>query len=368
MTLRLAGSTSGYTEIDAPAVAGSNTIVLPSSNGAGGQLLRNSSTAGTLQFDSNVSIDSSDRLLVGTSAARTKFFNVDTYSPFVQFESANSENPGRFVSIVFGDNSFIGPVFVLGKHRSDSVGAYTVAQSGDEAGQVSFQAADGTRFVECAQIRAEVDGTPGTNDMPGRLIFSTTPDGTASLIPQIIIMNSGEVRFQNHIAGAGNVGSCFRPVGASVDQLRMISANTGAATLQVFANNNGDIGSITTSGSATAYNTSSDYRLKENVTPVPDGITRLQQLKPSRFNFIADPGKTVDGFLAHEAQAVVPECVTGTKDAVDEDDNPVYQGIDQSKLVPLLTAALQEAITRIEQLETTNADLATRLSALEAQP
>jgi hypothetical protein len=148
----------------------------------------------------------------------------------------------------------------------------------------------------------------------------------------------------------------------------MISANTGAATLQVFANNNGDIGSITTSGSATAYNTSSDYRLKENVTPVPDGITRLQQLKPSRFNFIADPGKTVDGFLAHEAQAVVPECVTGTKDAVDEDDNPVYQGIDQSKLVPLLTAALQEAITRIEQLETTNADLATRLSALEAQP
>jgi hypothetical protein len=82
-----------------------------------------------------------------------------------------------------------------------------------------------------------------------------------------------------------------------------------------------------------------------------DGITRLQQLKPSRFNFIADPAKTVDGFLAHEAQAVVPECVTGEKDAVDDDGNPVYQGIDQSKLVPLLTAALQEAIGRIETLE-----------------
>ena len=70
-----------------------------------------------------------------------------------------------------------------------------------------------------------------------------------------------------------------------------------------------------------------------------------------RFNFIADPDKTVDGFIAHEAQAVVPECVTGEKDVVDDDGNPIYQGIDQSKLVPLLTAALQETIARIETLE-----------------
>jgi hypothetical protein len=75
------------------------------------------------------------------------------------------------------------------------------------------------------------------------------------------------------------------------------------------------------------------------------------QLKPSRFNFIADPDIQVDGFIAHEAQAVVPECVTGAKDEVDEDGNPVYQGIDQSKLVPLLTAALQEALQKIEDLE-----------------
>jgi hypothetical protein len=118
-----------------------------------------------------------------------------------------------------------------------------------------------------------------------------------------------------------------------------------------FSRNGSQVGSISVSASATAYNTSSDYRLKENVTPVSDGITRLQQLKPSRFNFIVDPDKTVDGFLAHEAQAVVPECVTGTKDEVDDENNPVYQGIDQSKLVPLLTAALQEAIGRIETLE-----------------
>ena len=111
------------------------------------------------------------------------------------------------------------------------------------------------------------------------------------------------------------------------------------------------VGSIAVTSSATAFNTSSDYRLKENIIPVPDAISRLQQLKPSRFNFKADPDRTVDGFIAHEAQAVVPECVTGEKDAVDDDGNPVYQGIDQSKIVPLLTAALQEAIAKIETLE-----------------
>ena len=87
-------------------------------------------------------------------------------------------------------------------------------------------------------------------------------------------------------------------------------------------------------------------------------ITRLKTLKPYRFNFKADVTTTVDGFFAHEVTAV-PEAITGEKDAVDSDNNPVYQGIDQSKLVPLLTAALQEAITQIETLET-------KVAALEA--
>lgn len=111
------------------------------------------------------------------------------------------------------------------------------------------------------------------------------------------------------------------------------------------------VGTITTTSSATAYNTSSDYRLKENVVPLAGAIDRVNDLQVRRFNFIVDPDHTVDGFIAHEAQAVVPECVTGTKDEVDEDGNPKYQGIDQAKLVPLLTAALQEAIAKIETLE-----------------
>jgi hypothetical protein len=111
------------------------------------------------------------------------------------------------------------------------------------------------------------------------------------------------------------------------------------------------IGTISSNGVATTYATTSDYRLKENVTPVFDGITRFKQLKPCRFNFISQPDRTVEGFLAHEAQAVVPECVVGIKDEVDADGKPKYQGIDQSKLVPLLTAALQEAIGEIESLK-----------------
>ena len=126
-----------------------------------------------------------------------------------------------------------------------------------------------------------------------------------------------------------------------------------------FQNSSGSwVGSVMITTSATSYNTSSDYRLKENVTAISDGITRLKTLKPYKFNFIIDPDKTVDGFLAHEVTAV-PEAITGTKDEVDSDKNPVYQGIDQSKLVPLLTAALQEAVAKIEVLET-------KVAALEA--
>jgi len=111
------------------------------------------------------------------------------------------------------------------------------------------------------------------------------------------------------------------------------------------------VGSITTSGSSTSYNTSSDYRLKENVSPIIDGISRLMQLKPSKFNFINIPKNKVDGFLAHEVQEIIPEAVTGEKDAVDEEGNPEYQSIDQSKIVPLLVASVKELKTELDALK-----------------
>jgi len=148
----------------------------------------------------------------------------------------------------------------------------------------------------------------------------------------------------------------------SVDTTYIVTNRNSAGTTKTiasFQNGGTEVGKIQHDDAATTYATSSDYRLKENQVAISDGITRLKTLKPYRFNFKVKPDKTVDGFFAHEAQAVVPEAVTGTKDEVDGDDKAVLQGIDQSKLVPLLTAALQEAITKIETLET-------KVAALEA--
>jgi hypothetical protein len=155
-------------------------------------------------------------------------------------------------------------------------------------------------------------------------------------------------------------------IGTAGRALGLSSSTTTTKILVSFINPNGTVGSIRTSGSGTSYVTSSDYRLKENAADISDGITRVKQLQPKRFNFIADDSTTVDGFMAHEAQAVVPEAVTGTQDEVDGDGNPVYQGIDQAKLVPLLTAALKEAIAKIETLETQATDFETRIAALES--
>jgi hypothetical protein len=112
-----------------------------------------------------------------------------------------------------------------------------------------------------------------------------------------------------------------------------------------------EVGKIIIDTTSTNYATSSDYRLKENEVDITDGIDRLKELKPYRFNFTRNPSKVVDGFFAHEVSPVVPESISGEKDAVDEEGKPDYQGIDQSKLVPLLTAALQEAVAKIEALE-----------------
>jgi hypothetical protein len=115
-------------------------------------------------------------------------------------------------------------------------------------------------------------------------------------------------------------------------------------------NNNGVVGSISTSGSTTAYNTSSDYRLKENVQPMQDALAVIAQLNPVTYTWKAD-GSDGQGFIAHELQAVVPDCVTGEKDAVDAEGNPQYQGVDTSFLVATLVKAVQELTARVAQLE-----------------
>ena len=148
---------------------------------------------------------------------------------------------------------------------------------------------------------------------------------------------------------------------------------SGRAVSFQHTTNGSEVGYIGTTSSSTIYNTASDARLKENVSYEFDATTRLKQLKPCRFNFIIDADTTVDGFLAHEVQTIVPEAISGIQNEVevwkdgeelpdgvsvgdnkiDEDGNtiPVYQGIDQSKLVPLLVKTIQELEARITALE-----------------
>ena len=147
--------------------------------------------------------------------------------------------------------------------------------------------------------------------------------------------------------------------GSGGQEVGVINNQTSGTYVIDFRQANTDVGRIRVTASATEYQTSSDYRLKENVEYDWDATTRLNELKPARFNWIKDDTNTlIDGFLAHEVSDIVPESIGGEKDEVDSDGNPVYQGIDQSKLVPLLTKALQEANAKID-------NLTARLEALE---
>ena len=183
---------------------------------------------------------------------------------------------------------------------------------------------------------------------------------------------SGALQIQGPISAGGigvqiynyTTGSSYGAIGLYVNAPRygnggiVIKNGNVGTTFMRFNNSSGTTtGTITQNGtSSTSYNTSSDYRLKENIIPMTGSIDRLKKLKPSNFNFIdQDVSRgatiTVDGFIAHEVSDIIPEAITGEKDGVDYKGDPEYQSIDQSKIVPLLTSALQEAIAKIESLE-----------------
>jgi hypothetical protein len=125
-------------------------------------------------------------------------------------------------------------------------------------------------------------------------------------------------------------------------------------------------GSIDHTGTTTvAYTTSSDYRMKENIAPMTGALSAVSQLKPCTYTWKED-GKAGQGFIAHELQAVVPDCVSGEKDAVDADGNPKYQGIDTSFLVATLTAALQELKALVDTQASTITQLQADVAALQA--
>ena len=238
----------------------------------------------------------------------------------------NAQTNGAIIEMI-SDNNANARIFFTDPDASNQ-GGIVYSHSADE---LFFQA----NSTEVMRLKA---GNDGSNDFK-RVLIGTTVETFAMVCLKV---------------HAGN----FQPL--SIND----SSNTSSFTSRIgFRTGNNQVGTIKSSSSATQYNTSSDYRLKENASAISDGITRIKTLKPYKFNWISDETNTpVDGFFAHEVSSVVPEAISGTKDKVaDAADvirgdavkvgDPVYQEIDQSKLVPLLVAAVQELVTKVEALE-----------------
>jgi hypothetical protein len=299
-------------------------------------------------------LDSSGRLGLGTSAPSSKL-------------SVNSGAANTFAA------NFYGPLA-----NADSI-LLGVSDDGATKAGIGFQRLDGFRrgnfFVfNNDTANASTDGSISdarlTITSAGNVgIGDNLPDSTltikaaTSVVPLRVsgpssefcrVDTSGRLLIGTSTStqgGASNFSVILADFTSQFGLALCSTQTTGTANFSQFVYNGTINGSISSNGTTTTYATTSDYRLKENVIPVYDGIARFKQLKPSRFNFIGHPESTVDGFLAHEVQQIVSEAVVGEKDATNEDGTIKPQGIDQSKLVPLLTAALQEAIAKIEDLE-----------------
>ena len=274
-------------------------------------------------------IDSNGRLGIGTTSPSTQLEVSGTTDGVLNLNTTDSR--GVFIRFRQGGSNkcFVG--------CGDGLGAGNVNDLAlvSDSRHITFKANGSER------MRIDSSGRVG--------IGTTSPDRLLDVIKG----GTNVARFQQTTNNQGQDHACV-----TLRHAAALSGQNGVG--MIFQNNGGSVvGRIDIGQSTTGYETSSDYRLKENAEAISDGITRLKTLKPYRFNWISEPGQPkVDGFFAHEVTAV-PEAIKGTKDEVDSDNKPLYQSIDHSKLVPLLTAALQEAVAKIEVLET-------KVAALEA--
>ena len=252
--------------------------------------------------------------------------------------------------------------------------------------------AHGIKFSDNNAILANIyaDRTNSGSNYNSDLVFITNTGASGTDTSEKMRIDNGGSIHQNYISGLAGTSDYGFTIAKQTgySQVYFRADTTSTRYIQRFYNDNSgtlqNVGNIIISGSTTSYATSSDYRLKENVVEMTGALDRISQLKPSRFNFIGDADKTVDGFLAHEVQDIVPEAITGEKDSMrteeyevtpvvlDEEGNiteeavmgtrevPEYQGIDQSKLVPLLVGAIQE-------LKADNDSLRARIEILENQ-
>jgi hypothetical protein len=289
-----------------------NGVVIQPDNSGSLQLQTNSGTTA-------VTIDTSQNVGIGTASPAT---TLDVSVPSASTQVSSTTGTNRVFSRVvnsggnfyFGIDSSTGGLFGNGNYARNiySDGAYPMVFA--------------TNATERMRIDSSGNVLVGTTTLYGK-VTSEAPGANATESP-----------FSANVTSATGVGSC--------NVLRSLRGGT-------------QVGSITNTSTATAYNTSSDYRLKDNIVPMVGALNTVAQLKPVTYTWKID-GSNGQGFIAHELQAIVPDCVTGEKDAVDEEGNPKYQGIDTSFLVATLTAAIQEQQTIIN-------DLKARVETLEAK-
>jgi len=351
---------------------------LNNGGGASGGAIRvyhhhGATTATSMAFEVNgateaVRIDSSGRLLVGCSTARTLFGNA-TATSALQVEGTDG-NTGR-LSVVNNfstvTNGAAGQV-VLARSGATSLGSYALVANNNWLGLVSFQGGDGTTFVEAAEIKCEVDGTPGNDDMPGRLVFSITKDGGSSPLARLRIANSGAMSTSS--SGSGIVYSVTAGAGTSTFLIAGNYSGTegteGSGTTSFYVWSNGNVQN--TNGSYTAI---SDVKLKENIVDASSQWADFKAIKIRNWSFKKESGLETHrqiGPIAQELEQVCPGLVFETPDR-DEEGNEtgeVTKGVNQSVLYMKAVKALQEAMERIEALEASNADMLARVTALEA--
>ena len=243
---------------------------------------------------------------------------------------------------------------------------YSTIQLGNNGTASNTQILGLLGFFDGTNENARVQGQRGTSTDSADLLFFTRP-ASGSNTERMRILSGGDVCINDTASGTGSFSAPHLHVtcdasknGVGVENHRQNYAayvvqadnDTGSRFALYIINGSGlEAGKISYTSSSTTFATTSDYRLKENVKYDFDATSRLKQLKPCRFNFKIDTDNTVDGFLAHEVSSIVPEAILGEKDATKEDGSIAPQSIDQAKIVPLLTKALQEALTRIDTLE-----------------
>jgi len=281
-------------------------------------------TSNTVQ----ATLDSSGNVGIGTSspASRLNLFSATGSTNGITLQASGWSYYGRIgMNGSSGGEQYWTANYSFATSAVDNASYYsTYIQNSAAQGIVAFgtSSAVNTAPTERARIDSSGNFLVGTTSNSFGERFNSTASGLTA--------NCAYLNFTTSDDRANTVIQHTRASGAT------------SATMILFRNSSStNVGSITSTGSATSYVTSSDYRLKENIAPMTGALEKVAQLKPCTYTW-KESGIAAQGFIAHELQAVVPECVTGEKDAVDAEGKPIYQGIDTSFLVATLTAAIQE--------------------------